>query len=234
MGAMKHATKKQQKDYNGFAIPILPDTQLGLAMLIAEDEEGHTQPVGVASTINEAKEIAHSDLAAGCANSERGNDAGLCPYEYKVWAQGIDGDYRIAATHQSNRPVGTTRARAKPPGDGRLFSSATGSPDEPAPIPAATIIERASGPLDGARLPPVNACHRRMITSQYLGSSSISRACRPVFSQAMIVVPDPPNGSRIVSRLLLLFRSARSTNSTGFIVGCSRLAAGRLINHTSP
>jgi hypothetical protein len=29
---------------------------------------------------------------------ERGNDPGLCPYEYKVWAQGIDGDYRIATT----------------------------------------------------------------------------------------------------------------------------------------
>jgi hypothetical protein len=29
---------------------------------------------------------------------ERGKDAGLCPYEYKVWAQGIDGDYRVAST----------------------------------------------------------------------------------------------------------------------------------------
>ena len=95
---MKHATKKQQKDYNGFAIPILPDTQLGLAMLIAEDEEGHTQPVGVASTINEAKEIASSDLTGRMRSLERGNEHGLCPYEYKVWAQGIDGDYRIAAT----------------------------------------------------------------------------------------------------------------------------------------
>ena len=48
--------------------------------------------------------------------------------------------------------------------------------------------------------PPVNACQRRTITSQYFGSNSITRACRPVFSQAMIVVPLPPNGSRIVSR----------------------------------
>jgi hypothetical protein len=95
---MKHAPKKQQKDYNGFAIPILPDTQLGLAMLIAEDEEGHTQPVGVASTINEAREIASSDLTGRMRSLEHGNDPGLCPYEYKVWAQGIDGDYRIAAT----------------------------------------------------------------------------------------------------------------------------------------
>ena len=73
-----------------------------------------------------------------------------------------------------------------------------------------------------------------MITSQYFGSNSMTLACRPIFSQAMIVVPLPPNGSRIVSRDLLLFRRARSTSSTGFIVGCSRLAAGRLICHVSP
>ena len=94
---MKNATKKQQKDYNGFAIPILPDTQLGLAMLIAEDEEGHTQPVAVASTISEAKEIAQGDLAGRMRSLERGDDPGLCPYEYKVWAKGTDGFYRIAA-----------------------------------------------------------------------------------------------------------------------------------------
>jgi hypothetical protein len=27
---------------------------------------------------------------------ERGEDPGICPYTYKVWARGIDGDYRIA------------------------------------------------------------------------------------------------------------------------------------------
>ena len=27
---------------------------------------------------------------------ERGEDPGLCPYVYKVWANGIDGCYRIA------------------------------------------------------------------------------------------------------------------------------------------
>jgi hypothetical protein len=74
---MKHATKKQQKVYNGFAVPMLPDTQLGLAMLIAEDEDGHTQPVAVASTINEAKKIAQNDLAGRTRRLERGNDSGL-------------------------------------------------------------------------------------------------------------------------------------------------------------
>src|SRR5208337_3132389 len=35
---------------------------------------------------------------------------------------------------------------------------------------------------------PVNSCHRRTITSQYRGSSSIRRAWRPVFSHAINVV----------------------------------------------
>jgi hypothetical protein len=94
-------TTKQQKSYNGFAIPILPDTQLGLAMLIAEDEDGHTQPVAVVSTINEAKEIAESDLAGRMRRVERNQDAGLCPHQYKVWAQGIDGDYIVAAAFKA-------------------------------------------------------------------------------------------------------------------------------------
>ena len=89
-------TKKQTTSYDGFAFPLQPDTELGLAMLIAEDEEGHHEPVAVASTINEAKEIAESDLRSRMRRIERGEDPGICPYTYKVWARGIDGDYRIA------------------------------------------------------------------------------------------------------------------------------------------
>ena len=89
-------TRKQPKTYNGFAIPLQPDTQLGLAMLIAEDEEGHYEPVAVASTINEARELAASDMRGRMRSLERGENAGLCPWRYLVWAQGIDGDYRIA------------------------------------------------------------------------------------------------------------------------------------------
>jgi hypothetical protein len=93
---MKRTTKNQPKTYNGFAIPILPDTDLGLAMLIAEDETGHTHPVAVVSTINEAKEVAESDLAGRMRDLHHGKTP-ICPYEYKVWARGIDGDYIIAA-----------------------------------------------------------------------------------------------------------------------------------------
>ncbi|MBK5295290.1 MAG: hypothetical protein JJE04_26885 [Acidobacteriia bacterium] len=89
-------TEKQTKSYNGFAIPLQPDTELGLAILIAEDEEGHHEPVAVASTINEARELAESDLRSRMRRLERGDDPGICPHTYKVWARGIDGDYRIA------------------------------------------------------------------------------------------------------------------------------------------
>ena len=81
----------------GFAIEIKDDTQLGLAMLIVEDEEGHYEPVGVVASINEAREIAASDMRGRMRLLERDEDP-ICPYEYKVWAQGIDGDYRVAGT----------------------------------------------------------------------------------------------------------------------------------------
>jgi hypothetical protein len=89
-------TRKQPKTYNGFAIPLQPDTPLGLAMLIAEDEEGCYAPVAVASTISEARELAASDMHGRMHRLERGEDAGLCPWRYIVWAQGVGGDYRIA------------------------------------------------------------------------------------------------------------------------------------------
>jgi hypothetical protein len=97
---MKTTTKKPATTYSGFALPLEPDTELGLAMLIAEDEDGHYEPVAVAATINEAKEIAESNLRGRMRSIERGEDAGLCPVRYKLWARGIDGDYRLA--HEIN------------------------------------------------------------------------------------------------------------------------------------
>jgi hypothetical protein len=72
------------------------------------------------------------------------------------------------------------------------------------------------------------------VTSQYLSSNSTRRAWRPAFSQAINVEPDPLNTSSTVSRLLLELRMARSTSSTGFIVGCRSLTTGFFTNHTSP
>ena len=94
---MKHTTKKQQQTPpNGFAIPLTESPDLGLAMLIAESEDGQYEPVGVVASITEAREIAESDLQGRMRRLERGDDPGLCPYSYTVWANGIDGDYRIA------------------------------------------------------------------------------------------------------------------------------------------
>lgn len=85
-------TRKQTKTYNGFAIPLQPDTDLGLAMLIAEDEDGSCQPVAVASTISEAKELAESDRRERMRKLERGQDAGICPIRYKL---GSGGRWRV-------------------------------------------------------------------------------------------------------------------------------------------
>jgi hypothetical protein len=92
--------RKQQTRMNatpGFAIEIKDDTELGSAMLIAEDEEGHYEPVASIININEGREIAQSDMRRRMRQLERGNDPGIYPYYYKVWATGLDGDYRVAA-----------------------------------------------------------------------------------------------------------------------------------------
>jgi hypothetical protein len=82
----------------GFAIQITPDTDLGIAMLIVEDEEGHYEPLNAASTINEGKEMAQYDLRFRLKRLESDEDPGLCPYLYKLWARGLDGVHHIAAT----------------------------------------------------------------------------------------------------------------------------------------
>src|ERR1035438_9133961 len=97
-GAMKNAIKKQQrqKSSNGFAIPLTDTTDLGLPMVIPEPEDGQYEPGGVVASISEAREIAESDLQGRMRRLERGGDPGLCPYASKVWATGVDGDYRLA------------------------------------------------------------------------------------------------------------------------------------------
>ena len=52
--------------------------------------------MAVVGTINEGKEIAESDFRGRQRRLERGDDPGLCPYIYKVWARGIDGYYLLA------------------------------------------------------------------------------------------------------------------------------------------
>jgi len=89
---------RKQTNNNRFAFPLQPDSQLGLAMLIAEDDDGTTQPVAVASTIREGEEMAQRDMRDRMRRLERGEDAGFCPARYKLWARGVDGEYLVAAT----------------------------------------------------------------------------------------------------------------------------------------
>jgi hypothetical protein len=56
-------TKEQiTSDNNGFAFPLQPSTDLGLAMLIAASEDGQHEPVAVVGTISEARDFANSDF----------------------------------------------------------------------------------------------------------------------------------------------------------------------------
>ena len=60
----------------GFAIEIKDDTELGLAILVAEfgdgDGTGGYQPIGVVVSINEAREIADSDMCGRMRDIECG------------------------------------------------------------------------------------------------------------------------------------------------------------------
>jgi hypothetical protein len=76
----------------GFAFKLTEDTQLSLAMLICEDEEGRYEPVACASTIGEARELADSHFSHAVNDTH----TGLNPYVYKLWAQGLNGTYRLA------------------------------------------------------------------------------------------------------------------------------------------
>lgn len=77
----------------GFAVKITPDTELGLAMLIAETEDGRYEPVAVVATVAEAQEIAQSDFARRFKETSKGEDV-ACPARYAIWAQGVGGEYK--------------------------------------------------------------------------------------------------------------------------------------------
>jgi hypothetical protein len=61
---------------------------LEFSILIAEDEEGNYEPIEIASSANEAREIAQSDMRRRLRAIESNEDPGICPYEYKVWKDG--------------------------------------------------------------------------------------------------------------------------------------------------
>jgi hypothetical protein len=92
---MKQRTTNRPALTPGFAIQITDETNLGIALLIAEDAEGTYEPVGAVSTITEAREIANRDYGIRQGKLQNGGEP-LCPAAYKVWAAGLDG-YLVAA-----------------------------------------------------------------------------------------------------------------------------------------
>ena len=77
---------------NETTIEIKDDANLGLAMLIAEFGKGSYQPVAAVGSINEAREIAASDMRARTKDHDHGGEP-ACPERYVVWAQRPDGRY---------------------------------------------------------------------------------------------------------------------------------------------
>src|SRR6184192_3536693 len=84
---------KQLANASAKTIEIKDDANLGFAMLIVGFAEGNYQPVAAVSGINEAREIAASDLRGRMKQLERGGEP-ACPERYVVWAQGPDGTHR--------------------------------------------------------------------------------------------------------------------------------------------
>jgi hypothetical protein len=78
-----------------FTCPIEENTELGLAMLIVEDEDGAYEPVGVVATLAEAREIAEDDFGRRLAAVER-DETPIVPAVYRVFSRGIDGGFHEA------------------------------------------------------------------------------------------------------------------------------------------
>ena len=68
-----------------------------MAVPIAEDDDGHYEPIAVVVSIAEGREIAVSDLRRRMRLIEREEDAGLCPTRYEVFARGTEGRYILAS-----------------------------------------------------------------------------------------------------------------------------------------
>jgi hypothetical protein len=58
------------------------------SLLIAEDEEGHYEPVGIVDSFAEAQQMASIDMLTRLQRLDCDADPGLCPYLYQVWIRG--------------------------------------------------------------------------------------------------------------------------------------------------
>jgi hypothetical protein len=69
---MKHAAKKQNNKRHPLFGRVEGHADLGIAMLIAETEDGQYEPNGPVATINEAIECARHDMVSRMRDLERG------------------------------------------------------------------------------------------------------------------------------------------------------------------
>ena len=76
-------------------------------------------------------------------------------------------------------------------------------------------------PCQSQPSPWTNSAQRRRITSTYFGSNSIVQLTRFVCSQAISVLPDPPNRSSTVSPAFEELKIALIASAVGFCVGCT-------------
>jgi len=73
---------------------IAGNADLGMALLIAETEDGHYEPLGAVGTINEAREVAADDMRVRMRSLEKGGTP-LCPETYRVWSRDDRGQYAV-------------------------------------------------------------------------------------------------------------------------------------------
>ena len=92
---MKRTKNQPSNATPGFAIQLTDSTDLGIAILIAEDAAGRYLPIAAVSTIGEAREIARDDMYRRVRDRERGEV--VIPAVYKVWAHGVN-CYLVAKT----------------------------------------------------------------------------------------------------------------------------------------
>jgi hypothetical protein len=89
------------KEKTQISAAVDEDTELGFGtMLIAENEDGGYEPVGIASTISEAREIASRDFQNRMLASKSGADP-LYPNRYALWVRGVRGMYRTITTFEA-------------------------------------------------------------------------------------------------------------------------------------
>ncbi len=87
--------EKHQPPYHPAFGKLGRDVDLGIAILIAEDEAGSYEVLGPVATINESIEIARADYASRLDALDHTGDP-MVPDVYKVWSRNYDGVFSIA------------------------------------------------------------------------------------------------------------------------------------------